>query len=477
MEHIWPRSRCLDDGFANKTLCEVRFNRERKKNRIPHEIFGGQGSEYESVLDRVKRFKGDFRMRQAKLRRFTAEVIDEEFRDRHLSETRYITRAAADYLSLLYGGRSESGPDGTEIPGTRRVFTPTGGLTAWLRSGWGLNTILAQDAEPWEQAEKNREDHRHHAIDAVVVALSDDRAIKLLADAAKEAEAHHKRRAFEQIREPWRGFREEVAKAIGDLVVSHRQSRKVSGALHQESLYSKRIEGENGSGGHRIRKELAKLSVSEIESDKIVDPRAREAIRAVLTSKGKASPSPKDIASIFGDSANLPLVKGHNGAMVRLRKVRVRTDPAVPIGRGAHARHVLTGANHHTIIYATKDKKGREVWADEPVTLMEAYRRVASKEPVVRRDLGDGRTFVMSLAPGEFVEMDVPKGKAGERGVYRMLSISLGDNRFQLHRDATERDRALKLGTYLRLSGNKLHDLKARKVAVTHLGEIKPRGD
>jgi CRISPR-associated endonuclease Csn1 len=479
IEHIWPRSRCLDDGFANKTLCDVRFNRERKKNRIPHEIFGGQGSEYEAVLDRVKRFKGDFRVRQAKLKRFTAEEIDEKFRDRHLSETRYITRAAADYLALLYGGRYESAPDGAEVPGTRRVFTPTGGLTAWLRSGWGLNTILAKDAEPWEQAEKNREDHRHHAIDALVVALSDDRAVKILADAAKEAEAHHKRRAFERIEEPWRGFRDGVAKAVEAITVSHRQSRKVSGAMHQESVYSKAIQA-NGAGQprgeHRIRKELAKLSPSEIAGDQIVDPRARDAIRDALAAKGKASPAPRDIAAIFGDPANLPLVTGHAGAMVRLRKVRIRTDPAVSIGRGAHARRVQTGANHHTVIYATKDKKGREVWLDEPVTLREAYRRVAAKEAIVRRDLGEGRTFVMSLAPGEFVEMDAPKGTAGARGVYRVSNLSEGDMELKYHRDARAADTIKQAKARVRVSGEKLRALDARKVCITYLGEVKPSG-
>lgn len=472
VEHIWPRSRCLDDSFMNKTLCDAEFNRSRKRNRLPSEALP-EGDERSAVLQRVRSFKGDMWTRREKLRRFEAEAIDDGFENRHLTETRYIARAAADFFGLLYGGRNETGDDG--LPGRQRVGTPSGGLTAWLRSGWGLNTILAEGAEPWEQAEKNREDHRHHAIDALVVALSDQRAVKFLAEAAKRADDMFRRRAFERVEEPWSGFRDEAVARVEAINVSHRQSRKVSGALHQESNYSRPIRSPGGIG-HRIRKELHKLTPSEVTGDAIVDRRAREAVRAVLARHGKDAPTPRDIAQIFSDPANAPLVKGHDGRMVRLRKVRVEADPAVPIGTGAAAKHVMTSSNHHTVIYAAKDSKGREKWEDEPVTLLECYRRVAAREPVVRRDDQQGRKALFSLAPGEFVEMSVDKSPESRRAVFRMLSISSGDNRFQLHRDAREREVAFKDGAYVRANANKLRLLGARKVHVTYLGEIKPIG-
>lgn len=477
VEHIWPRSRCLDDSFLNKTLCEVKFNRERKKNRTPFEIFGGSGAEWDQALQRVRAFKGDLWARREKLRRFMAEAIDEGFENRHLSDSRYISRAAADYLGLLYGGRVQSNDDGQEVPGTKKIFTPTGGLTSWLRSGWGLNTILAPDVEPWEQADKNRQDHRHHAIDALVIALSDDRAVKFLSEAASKAESLHRRRAFEEIKEPWDGFRGQVAAAVEKIVVSHRQSRKVSGALHKESNYSRPIHNRGSDEPeHRIRKELAKLTPSEIAGETIVDARARDAIRAVLAAKGKQSPTPKDITQIFSDPANLPMVKGHDGRMVRLRKVRVRTDPAVPIGTGERARHVMTGSNHHTVIYAVKDKKGQEKWVDEPVTLMEAYRRVAAKEPVVRRNPGNGKRFLFSLAPGEFIEMDVPDAEKGDRVICRVSKISVGDMELKEHLDARSADAIKQAKARIRVSGEKLRKLNAKKVRITYLGEVKPCG-
>lgn len=462
VEHIWPRSRCLDDSFVNKTLCFHEENRARKRGHTPFEAYGRDPRRWAEIIARVQRFKGDFRTRREKLRRFLAEEIDADFRERHLSDTRFIARVAADYLGLLYGGRVEGNPDGG--PGTRRVEVCSGGLTAWLRSGWGLAGLLG------DRPEKNRADHRHHAIDAVIVALSDPRAVQVLARAAERADALGKVRAFEAIDEPWPGFREQVASAVGRVVVSHRQSRRVSGALHDQSIYTGPIHG-----SARISKELHKLSPAEIRDGKIVDKRALAAIRAKLQELGRPEPTQRDITQIFTDPANAPLVKGHDGRMVRLRRVRVRADAGTPIGRGASARHVQTSSNHHTVIYAELDNAGRtRRWVDEPVTLLEAYRRQAAREPIVNRDLGPGKRFLFSLAAGEYLQMVAPDGSGV--AVYRVTSVSKGDIALRLHFDARTEEELKKSKARVRVSGDRLRKLGARKVLVTYLGEARRAG-
>ncbi|GJQ29524.1 MAG: hypothetical protein HBSAPP03_14080 [Phycisphaerae bacterium] len=463
IEHIWPRSRSLDDSFANKTLCHHEENRARKRGHTPREAYGGPGGRMEEIVARMRLWKCDPFSKTAKIARFEAESIPEGFTNRHLSDTRFIARAAADYLGLLYGGRVEAAADGGT--GTRRVQVCTGGLTAWLRSGWGIDGLLG------ESGEKNRADHRHHAVDAIIVALSDARAVQRLARAATEADRLGKRRAFEQIDPPWDGFREQVEAMIERVIVSHRQSRKVTGPLHDQSIYSRPI-GPNGE--HRIRKELHKLTVSEIRDGKIVDVRALEAIRAVVRSKlGTDSPKPQDVTKLFADPANAPLVKGHDGRMVRLRKVRVRADAGRRIGRDdkATARWVQPANNHHTVIVEVRDAKGRVKWEDRPVQLLDAYARQAAGRPIVDRSVMEGERFLFSLAPGEFVEIDTP-GNATRRAVYRIASISEGDNELKLHMDGRTTDQLKKDKARVRASGDKLRQLRARKVRVTYLGEV-----
>lgn len=458
VEHIWPKSRSLDDSFLNKTLCYHEENRSRKRGRTPFEAYGRDAG-WAEMLARVGRFRSDPKTRRIKLERFMAEDIPPDFANRHLSDTRYIARAAADYLALLFGGRADA-------EGTQRVQVCTGGLTAWLRSGWGLDRLLG------DTGEKNRADHRHHAVDAVVVALSDPRAVSALSRAAESADRLGKRRAFESIEEPWEEFRAQVEAAIGSMVVSHRQGRKVSGPLHDQTVYSK-PHGES----HRVRKELFKLTPAEIKSGRVVDARALAAIQAKLAELGKPDPSPRDIEQILGDPKHAPLVKGADGKMVRLRKVRVDSGPGpVRIGKGPGERFVQTASNHHTVIYAELDATGNEkAWGDEPVTLLECYRRQAAKEPIVNREVGKGRKFKFSLAPGEHLEMNTP-GDATKRAVYRVSSISRGDMELKLHMDGRTADELKQSKARVRVSGDRLRKLRARKVAVTYLGEVKNAG-
>ena len=462
VEHIWPRARSLDDSLFNKTLCYHEENRSRKRGQTPSEAYGADPDRLAEIIGRVRLFKADPFVRAAKIARFE-EPIPEGFTNRHLSDTRYIARAAADYLGLLYGGRVEAAVTEAE-PGTRRVDVCTGALTSWLRTGWGIDRLLG------DSPEKNRADHRHHAVDAVVVALSDARAVQTLARAATEADRLGKSRAFESIDEPWDGFREDTEKLIGAVVVSHRQSRKVSGPLHDQTIYSRPIAPE---GQHRVRKELHKLTPSEIRDGKIVDQRALAAIRARLGELGKPDPTAQELIKIFSNPENAPLVAGHDGKLVRLRKVRVRADAGRRIGRDekATARWVQPSNNHHTVIVEVKDAKGRIRWEDRPVQLIDVYARQAAKRPVVDRDLPDGEVFICSLAPGEFLEMDSHR-EPSRRAIYRVASVSRGDNELRLHADGRTADQLRKSQERVRASGEKLRQLRARKVRVTYLGGV-----
>lgn len=473
VEHIWPRSRSLDDSFGNKTLCYHEENRSRKRGHTPREAYGGDAERFAEIIGRMRLWKTDPFTKAKKIARFEAESIPDGFTNRDLTDTRFIARAAADYLGLLYGGRVAAAETGIpDDPGTMRVQVCTGGLTAWLRSGWGINELLG------ETGEKNRADHRHHAVDAIVVALSDTRAVQSLARAATEADRLGKRRAFTAIDAPWDEFRDHAAEVIGSVIVSHRQSRKVSGPLHDQSIYSK--PSRNG-GEHRISKELSKLTASQIRKGEIVDKRALAAIREAIRNRfGSDEPNDKDLQKFLNDPSSAPLVRGHNGKPVRLRRVMVRDSAARSIGRADKGtdRWVNPSNNHHTVIVEIKDKRGNVKWEDRPVQLIDVYARQAAKRPIVDRNVGENERFLFSLSAGEFVEMD-DSARPGIRAIYRLLSISKGDLEFRRHDDARTSNevKAVRTSDGLRVKpADKLRIRNARKVSVSYLGEVRNAG-
>jgi CRISPR-associated endonuclease Csn1 len=444
-EHIWPVSRSLDNSLLNKTICYHEENRQRKRGHTPFEAYSGTPEKYQEIVQRVRDFNGDAFTRGEKVRRFQAEQLDEDFVNRHLSDTRYIAAAASEYLGLLYGGSSDG-------QGKKRIHTPTGGATAWLRREWGLDKILGADGE------KNRSDHRHHAVDALVIALTDDAQIKRLADAAGEAERLGKRRLFESMKLPWDGFLREAADAVEVVRVSHRQERKVRGKLHNDSLYSRPI----GAGGkRRIRKELHKLSTTELKGETIVDARARKAILEKLAELKQENP-----AKAFADESNLPLVRGAGGQMVPLRKVRVevREKPRT-FGRGASTRYAVPAANHHTLIVSRLDKRGVEIWEDRPVRLSDLIGRTQADGG---GKLPEGVKF--SLAANDYIEMDSIDGSG--RRLYRVLNLSKGDMELREHWDGRTQSDLKRLHQLERVSGGTLCKRQARKVRVSYLGEV-----
>lgn len=150
IEHIIPYTRCLDDSFKNKTLCIATENRSVKKNQTPYEAYSANPQKYEEILTRVN----NMNLHPRKKRLFELKDLSgfDDFVTRQLNDTRYICRVAKDYLASLVGQGN--------------VRLPKGEATAALRHKWGLNSILGGE----DNEQKFREDHRHHAVDAIVIA-------------------------------------------------------------------------------------------------------------------------------------------------------------------------------------------------------------------------------------------------------------------------------------------------------------------
>ena len=407
IEHIIPFSRSMDNSFQNLTLCYVPENRSVKGNKTPYQAYSGEPERYQAILDRVKKFSGERAMMSAKLKRFTMdddELEDflQDFRKRQLNDTAYAARLATRYVSLLYGGLADAEHE-------QRVFTPSGQTTAYFRNLWKLNAILNDGpSTDGGRVAKSRGDHRHHAVDAVVIGLTDAGMVKRLSDAAQRASSTGRKR-FAALQGPWPNFVDTVREAIDRIVVSHRVSKKVSGALHEETIYS----SAKADGSVRVRKPLAALTKNEVED--IAD----EGVRALVLSKlGGGDPK-----KVFASEENLPYFKPSEGRRIPIKRVRIKkVVPTFPLGNGRTARHVATESNHHIEIFAELDQQGKEVeWDGIVVPMHEACRRLRAGEPIVKRDPGPGRLFKFSLGQGEVVECD---GKQEGRSLFVFRKVT-----------------------------------------------------
>jgi CRISPR-associated endonuclease Csn1 len=464
IEHIIPFSRSMDGSFANLTLCYAPANRNVKGNRTPYQAYGGDPDNYQTVLARVKQFIGERSMSAAKLRRFMMNDEDLEsfladFRDRQLNDTAYATSLAARYLGLLYGGTNDS-------DGTRRIQATSGQSTHYFRSLWKLNSILNDGPTAnGGYVQKSRADHRHHAIDAVVIGLTDAAMIKRLSDAAQRAPAE-KHRRFASLEAPWHNFVDSIRAEVAKIVVSHRVSKKVSGPLHEETIYS----APTPDGTVSIRKPLSALTRNEIEE--IAD----SGVKALVAAKLNGG-DPKKSFSIAG---NLPFFRTSDGREILIKRVRLKKSLSTfTLRHGRSARHVANESNHHVEIYTAIDQYGREGgWDGDVVSGYEACQRLKSGEPIVRTDHGPLAKFKFSLAPGEIVECNGEKG-GRNLWVVRGATSQGGSPRLFLVpvNEAREKTEIAKAGLYWRPFLNPLRKLNARKVIVNSLGEVSEAHD
>ncbi|MCC6321074.1 MAG: hypothetical protein IT438_06505 [Phycisphaerales bacterium] len=200
-----------------------------------------------------------------------------EFSEQQRNDTRAATRSVMRFIADgLYGGEGlpeDSPGTGTEVAAQKRkVFARDGLIGKRLKEEWGLVFEVhggrvrtgAPTAEQREAAEKDRRDHRHHAVDAVVLALASDKVIaqwhkrerEALSQPGGTAAAKAYRRdnpiyppgnwggkgaTFEQA---VRALRAEVQRAVygggtGDRPVVHRpEGTRIRGGFHEDSLMS-----------------------------------------------------------------------------------------------------------------------------------------------------------------------------------------------------------------------------------------------
>ncbi|WP_243688865.1 type II CRISPR RNA-guided endonuclease Cas9 [Geotalea toluenoxydans] len=458
IEHIIPFSISLDDSFLNKTLCDADYNRRVKANKIPFQL-----PSVDEMIARIERWpKSD--TRELKLERFkmedTADI--EGFINSQLNDTRYASRLAMDYVSMLYGGK-------VDATGRTCVQVGKGQITHHIRNVWRLNTILNDGGQ------KSRDDHRHHAVDAVAIALTEPKTIKNLSDIAKRAKDRGERWfGREKPLFPWQSFMHDVVASIHGMTVSHRVSHKVNTAFHEQTIYSRQKDHDGKKCVHIRRTLGGNLRKSDLLN--IVDDRIRQIVFEKIRSLGH-NPDKIDDAKLqkmFGTSETLPVLQSKDGRSIPVKKVRVRkTESIITVGNNGRERNVSPGSNSHIEVFEVTDKKGKVKWDGWTVNSFEALQRQKSKQPVVNR-IGKDETwkFKMSLAGGDIIELKSDENKRDLYVVKVVTVTRVGGKEYARIQYSAINDASKNPKNESSLLNPLYNELQCRKVFITPLGDI-----
>ena len=509
VEHIIPKSVLYDDSYGNKTCACRRCNKE-KGNRTALEYIRAKGWEAE-YMERINGLLDKKAISYSKHQRlrWLKEDIPSDFLERQLRLTQYISRQAMAILQQ----------------GIRRVSASEGGVTARLRSLWGYDDILHtlnldrydsmgetervyREGETTEKLRitnwSKRMDHRHHAIDALVVASTRQGYIQRLNRVSSESEREAMSGEIEMqkvtktdklsLLERWLTQRPHlsvraVSDKVAEILISYRPGKRVvtrgrniyrkktadgrevtcvqrgvlvpRGELMEASLYGKIL----SQGRERIVK---RYPLHDLKGE-VVDPRLRELIAEYnqeITSKVKAKGAP-----LYLDAAEKQEVRS-----VRCYVTQPSVAKAIPIRfdeRGRAITFVQSGSNHHLAIYRTP--KGELVesivsfWdavnrARYGLPLIIKYPRKAMEQVIQRDDIPESvlrllppadYEFVGALQQNEMVVVGLPEEelrRAVDMQDYRTLSehlyclkgISSNDYEFYYHLDADETDSSKK---------------------------------
>lgn len=509
VEHIIPKSVLYDDSYGNKTCACRRCNKE-KGNRTALEYIRAKGweDEYmERINERLKAKKISYSKYQRL--RWLKEDIPSDFLERQLRLTQYISRQAMAILQQ----------------GIRRVSASEGGVTARLRSLWGYDDILhtlnldrydsmgetervSREGETTEKLRikdwSKRKDHRHHAIDALVVASTRQGYIQRLNRVSSESEREAMSEEIEvqkatktdklSLLERWLTQRPHlsvraVSDKVAEILISYRPGQRVvtrgrniyrkktadgrevtcvqrgvlvpRGELMEASLYGKIL----SQGRERIVK---RYPLHDLKGE-VVDPRLRELIAEYnqeITSKVKAKGAP-----LYLDAAEKQEVRS-----VRCYVTQPSVAKAIPIRfdeRGRAITFVQSGSNHHLAIYRTP--KGELVesivsfWdavnrARYGLPLIIKYPHKAMEQVIQRDDIPESvlrllppadYEFVGALQQNEMVVVGLPEEELRRavdmqdyrtlsEHLYRLKGISSNDYEFYYHLDADEMDSSKK---------------------------------
>ena len=516
IEHIIPQSRFFDDSLSNKVICESEVNK-LKDNQLGLEFIKNHHGE--KINSEVKIFEeaeyiefvnNHYGKNKQKRQKLLMEEIPDAFIERQMNDTRYISKLIKSLLSNIVREQNE------QETTSKNLLSSTGGITTILKQDWGLNekwnelitprfermNVLtnSQDFGSWTNKEgkrvfqisvpikyakgfnKKRIDHRHHALDALIIATATRNHINYLNNqhANEYGKSEEQRKKYRhdlrsllcykhktddkgnykwRLIKPWNTFTQDAMEKLENTIVSFKQNVKI---IAKASNYYQKYENgkkvfKKQETGHSIsvRKPLHKetiygkihlpwLSVPkgkittasrktlnsdfDVEAiDKITDRGIQKILHRYLEFKGN---DPNIAFSSDGiDELNANIEQFNNGKFHQpIYKVRTyEIGERFPVGTKGnnHKKYVeaAKGTNLYFAIYYDETKKKR-VYETIPLNIV--VERLKQKLPPVPAVNELGYKLLFHLSPNDLVY--VPKSEIIENYNYEDLLEEVTQN-------------------------------------------------
>ena len=287
IEHIIPQAKYFDDSFSNKVICEAVVN-QKKGSELAHKFISNNGGTiYELgfgktvklfTIEAYEKFvKDHYSHNRTKMKKLLMDDIPDDFIERQLNDSRYISKVVKGLLSNIVREKLENGEYEQEAV-SKNLISCNGSITDRLKKDWGMNDVWnaiilprfqrlneltgkdcftaisaegheipAMPLELQKGFNKKRIDHRHHAMDAIVIACTTRDHVNLLNNEAAHTkhnanryQLQRKLRRFEtaiidgkekevvkEFLKPWDSFTTDAKQALDNIIVSFKQNLRV----------------------------------------------------------------------------------------------------------------------------------------------------------------------------------------------------------------------------------------------------------
>ena len=446
IEHTIPRSVGGDSTRMNLTLCDSRFNRDVKKTKLPAELpnhdeimarINDWREKYESLDGQIRKLKGKSKGATTKKQkddiiskrhllelqrdywrgkylRFTMESVPDGFSRRQGTDISVISKYARLYLKSLF----------------KHVYTVKGIATSDFRKIWGIQKVYSK---------KERVNHVHHCIDAIVIAcIGLDEYNKLGAYYHDEENHEWYGMSKAYLKKPWSTFVEDIEKVQDEILVYHytpdnmpkqgrrrilldvdinglKKKKKVlckgdaaRGSLHKDTYYGAIMRSDEDTPFYVVRKNVDS-HLSDLDIKNIVDDVVRRIIQNAVAEGGK-------------DALNGTIWMNEE-KQIPIKKVRCITSVKNPLSFEHRKPRDTSNKSYKNDYYVAPDDN----------YLMAVYKGVTSKGKVKYM-----YEFINMLDAARFYKQSNNK-------------VLVGGNIVQLSKDGLNLDYTLKKGTMVLL--------------------------
>ena len=301
IEHIIPQSRYFDDSFTNKVICESAVNKD-KDNLLAYEYIRDKGG---SIIDGVKIFnteeyeafvRENYSTSRSKMKKLLLDEIPDGFIQRQLNDSRYISRITKNLLSNIVRAKDE------QETVSKNLISTNGNITSRLKKDWGMNDVWNEIISPRFQRlnnltnskdfgdinpktrkflpdvpfelkkgfDKKRIDHRHHAMDAIVIACATRSHVNYLNNESalgKKSKEEKQQKRFDlqralctkqyegdsytwQFEKPWKNFTIDAKTQLDHIIVSFKNNVRV---INKAVNYYQKLEKNEKGGYNKIK--------------------------------------------------------------------------------------------------------------------------------------------------------------------------------------------------------------------------------